>query len=214
MTTTSDLIETLVDGAEPVARRHVEGRLAAGAGAGVLVSVALMIPLLGLRPDLAAAAATASFWVKFAYTFLLALFLGGAVERLSRPGASAVRPVHGAVWVLLGVTLLALAQLLMSPPEARVGLAMGSSASKCPWLIIAFSLPPLIGSIWAVRGLAPTRLVPAGFAAGLLAGALGALVYSFHCDEFAMPFLAIWYTLGIAAVGAIGTLVARPLLRW
>src|SRR5436305_1310905 len=47
-----------------------------------------------------------------------------------------------------------------------------------------------------------------------LAGAAGALVYSFHCDEFAVPFLAIWYTLGIALAGGLGAGAAKLVLRW
>ena len=50
--------------------------------------------------------------------------------------------------------------------------------------------------------------------AGLLAGAFGAWIYAFHCDESAAPFVIIWYTLGIAAIGALGGLLGRTLLRW
>jgi hypothetical protein len=47
-----------------------------------------------------------------------------------------------------------------------------------------------------------------------LAGAAGAWVYAFHCDESAAPFVAIWYTLGIALVGALGGMLGQWLLRW
>ena len=46
------------------------------------------------------------------------------------------------------------------------------------------------------------------------AGAAGAFVYCFHCTEEAAPFIAVWYTLGIAVVTAIGALLGRSLLRW
>jgi hypothetical protein len=48
----------------------------------------------------------------------------------------------------------------------------------------------------------------------LLAGAVGAWIYAFHCNESAAPFVAIWYTLGMAAVGASGGLLGKWLLRW
>ncbi len=54
----------------------------------------------------------------------------------------------------------------------------------------------------------------AGAVAGVLAGAIGTFVYAFHCNESAMPFVAIWYTLGIAAVGVLGALLGRVTLRW
>ena len=64
---------------------------------------------------------------------------------------------------------------------------------------------------------APRRANQAGLgraAVGLAAGALGAWVYSFHCTEGGLPFLALWYSLGIAAVTAAGALAGRVLLRW
>jgi hypothetical protein len=65
-----------------------------------------------------------------------------------------------------------------------------------------------------MRQLAPTRPILAGGCAGLLAGAAGAWVYAFHCNESAAPFMAIWYTLGIAAAGLLGAATGRWVLRW
>ena len=49
---------------------------------------------------------------------------------------------------------------------------------------------------------------------GLLAGALGALVYALHCPEMATPFLAVWYLAGIAIPTALGAVLGPLLLRW
>ena len=65
-----------------------------------------------------------------------------------------------------------------------------------------------------MKGLAPTRLALAGAAAGLLAGAGGALIYALHCPEMAAPFLAIWYLLGMLIPTAVGALLGPRLLRW
>jgi hypothetical protein len=54
----------------------------------------------------------------------------------------------------------------------------------------------------------------AGFAAGLVAGGLGAAVYSFYCGETSMMFMAVWYSLGIFMLAAIGAVLGRLLLRW
>jgi hypothetical protein len=91
---------------------------------------------------------------------------------------------------------------------------MGSSADVCPWRICMLGLPVLAGAVWAVRGLAPTRLTLAGLAAGGAAGGIAALIYGFHCPETAAPFVAVWYTLGMAAVAALGGLLGARLLRW
>ena len=54
----------------------------------------------------------------------------------------------------------------------------------------------------------------AGAGAGLFAGALGAFVYAFYCTEVAAPFIAVWYTLGIALTSLLGGILGRWALRW
>ena len=81
-------------------------------------------------------------------------------------------------------------------------------------IILALSLPALIAMIWALRGLAPTRLHLTGLAAGLLAGAVGAAAYALSCEEQSIAFIAAWYSLGIALSGALGGALGGRLLRW
>ena len=103
----------------------------------------------------------------------------------------------------------------MSAPGADMpDLVMGRSSRVCACLVTLTALPTLAATFWALRKLAPTRLTLAGAGAGLFAGAAGAFVYCFHCTEEAAPFIAVWYTLGIALVTALGALLGRPLLRW
>jgi hypothetical protein len=75
-------------------------------------------------------------------------------------------------------------------------------------------VPAFVAVLWAMKGLAPTRLRLAGAGAGLLAGALGALVYTLHCPELAAPFLGVWYVLGILIPAAFGAVVGPRVLRW
>ena len=72
----------------------------------------------------------------------------------------------------------------------------------------------LATALSALRGLAPVRPRTAGFAAGLFAGALGALGYSLACPELAASFVAVWYTLGIGLVALAGAALAPFVLRW
>ena len=214
MAETQTLIDGLVSDLRPVRRDAVALRLGLGLGAGLIASALFMLFGMGLRADLDQAVAARFFWIKFAYTILFALLGALAVERLARPAGEARSPATGMAAVFAAIVLLALAQYAAAPPDARVALFFGSTANRCPFIIVALSLPMLAGTFWAVRGLAPTRLVPAGAAAGLMAGGAGAWIYSFYCGENAMPFVAIWYTLGIAAVGALGALLGRTMLRW
>ena len=78
----------------------------------------------------------------------------------------------------------------------------------------AIALPPFVAAMWAMRGMAPTRLVLSGAAAGLLAGAIGAAVYALYCPEMEPVFLGIWYLLGMLVPAAIGAALGRWILRW
>jgi len=211
---TDDLIQSLAADLKPVGRGAASRRIALGLGLGAAVSVVLMVLWIGVRPDLAQALKTSMFWMKFAYAGLAALLLALATSRLSRPGARLGGLVVAVAlpFVLMGT--MAGIRLAMAARDAWHGLIMGASAHNCPWCIFIIGLPLLAGAIWAVRGLAPTRPTLAGLMAGGAAGALATLIYSFHCDETAAPFVAIWYTLGMALVATLGAAVGGRLLRW
>jgi hypothetical protein len=211
---TDDLIQSLTAGLKPAPRGLAARRLAIGLGAGAVVSIAVMVPWIGLRPDLAHALTTPMFWIKFAYAAAAGLLLAVATSRLSRPGArlGGLAAAIALPFVLMGG--MGAMRLAMAAREAWTGLLMGSSADVCPWRIFVIGLPLLAGAIWAVRGLAPTRLTLAGLMAGGAAGSLAALIYGFHCPETAAPFVAVWYTLGMVAVAALGGVLGARLLRW
>ena len=211
---TDDLIAALSTGVEPVPSRAVGSRLALGLGLGAVISAAIMVLWLGVRADLMPAMMTGPFWMKFAYALVVAVFGFGLIDRLARPDGEG--GVFGPLILApLGVMIaLAAYQLVGEPRDVRMHLMMGVSYQVCARNIVILSLPIFAGLFWGLRALAPTRLTLAGAAAGLLAGAAGTLIYAFHCTESAAPFVAIWYTLGIAATGLIGALLGRLLLRW
>jgi hypothetical protein len=211
---TDDLIDSLVSELQPVTRFSAVRTVMLALGSGVLVATVVMVAGLGVRADLAAAMGTAAHWIKLLYTLALGLCAATAMNRLGRPGGAAPLAWAAAAAAVATVVGLAALQLAEAPSEAHRPLVMGASADKCPWLILVLSLPIFAGAVWAMRRLAPTRLTVAGLAAGLASGGLGACVYAFHCDETAIPFLALWYTLGIAAVGAFGAATGRLLMRW
>ena len=211
---TDELISRLVDDLRPVGAGTVARRLAQGLIPSMTISAALVAALLGPRPDLVQAAGTTMFWIKLAYSLALALLALWVALALARPvGRARVRALWLASPVVL-ILLLAAWSLMVAPPEARTSMIMGGSAALCPWLIVGFALPPLAGLIWAMRGLAPTRPRQAGGAIGLAAGAISAFIYAVHCNETAVAFLAIWYSLGILASGLLGAILGPRLLRW
>jgi hypothetical protein len=211
---TDDLIESLALDLRPVRRFTVARGLLAAAIVALVVSSVLMLTLLGPRPDMSYAMGTAIFWIKFFYALSIGLAGTYAVSRLARPGVPARRPIGIAAGIVIVLVVLAAIELGLASPEARRAMMMGSSALLCPVYIFGLSLPFLVANIALLRRLAPTSLTLTGFAAGLMAGGLGATIYGFHCTEEAMPFLAIWYTLGIAMVAALGAAIGRWALRW
>ena len=213
--TMDDLRARLVEDLSPTPPHYVVRRLLAGAGGGAAVSLVLVAILMGYRPDMATAALTPMFWWKLIYVLALAVVAVWSADRFARPGGA--EGWKRGIWAIVPLTLalgLAAWQLLSTPAVDRPGMIMGGSARVCPWCIVAYAVPPMIGLVWAVRGLAPTRLGQAGLMIGLAGGGLGAAAYALHCTESAAPFLAIWYTLGIAIAAAIGGILGPFILQW
>lgn len=211
---TDELITMLARGADPVAPGAVRYRYSAALGWGAFGATLMMAILLGVRADLAQAAWLPMFWVKLA--FPATLFAGAllAVLRLSRPGVPLQKVPSAVAAPVLAMWLLAAVVLLGAAPGERDALILGDSAASCPFTIAFLSLPLFGAALWAMRGLAPTRLVLAGAAAGLLSGAGGALAYALYCPEMAAPFIGIWYLLGMLIPAVVGALLGPRLLRW
>jgi hypothetical protein len=210
---TNDLIAALSDNLPPVPSRAGLAPLVWGLGAGMLVSAALMVVWLGLRPDLAEAMRTPPFWMKFGYTLAFAALAFWATLRLAHPGAPARTAMRAMLLPVTAMAALGLLELALSRTDSTQ-LFYGSSHQVCPQRIFVVSLPIFLGALWGLRRLAPTRLALTGAIAGLLAGAAGAWIYAFHCGESGALFVSVWYTLGIASVGVLGALLGRLVLRW
>lgn len=211
---TDDLIASLSADLPKVRPGAAARRVALGLGLGAVGSIVVMLVWLGPRPDIADAVATPMFWMKFGYAAITGLILAALLTRLAKPAARpGVLAAIAAVPFAL-VAAMALMRYAQAPPEAHRAMLMGQTSMICPWRIVAIGLPLLAGAVWAVRGLAPTRLWAAGLVAGGCAGALGAAVYAMACDETSAPFLAIWYTLGMVLAAALGAVAGSRLLRW
>ena len=210
---TDDLIAHLSVGLEPVKAGSLTRQLMGALAIGIAVSTAVMLLILGLRPDFASAMISFGMWMKLVYTFAIAAFGFWLVERAGRPGTDMQRPTMMLTLPALAIVLLACLQMAQ-PGADMYGLVMGHSADVCARNIVMVAIPTLLASFWGLRRLAPTRLGLAGAGAGLFAGAAGAFVYAFHCTEAAAPFVAVWYSLGIALTAGIGAFMGRWALRW
>ncbi len=211
---TDKLVELLATGANAVEPDATARRYALALGWGAFGAVLLMAILLGVRPDIHEAAWLPMFWIKLA--FPASVVVGGlfAATRLSRPGVRLGRVPGALVAPVLAIWLLSAFALVRAAQPEREELIFGGTWQSCPFSIAMLSVPVLVAVLWAMKGLAPTRLALAGAAAGLLAGAIGALVYALHCPEMAAPFLGIWYVAGMLIPAAAGALLGPRLLRW
>lgn len=211
---TEELIEALAMETPAQPASAVARRLAAAAASGALAAFVILVPWLGFRPDLAKAAGGGFFWIKLAYPLVLAIAGAALADRYGRPGATA-----GWRWALVAAPILVLAALAVAASTGenraqRMAAMMGDSWRVCAFHVLVLAVPTFAAVVWAFRRFAPTRPRLAGFAAGLMAGGVGATVYCLACAEAAPQFVIVWYTLGVFGCAAIGAVLGPRLLRW
>lgn len=211
---TDELLRLLAADTQAVPRHAAEKRFALALLAGLGVALLWTVWGLGVRPDLFEVVGSGPFWSKLLMPALVSALGAALLWRLAHPG---MRPGALAWAVLLPVALLwlwAAWVLWQAAPAQRLDLLLGQTWRVCSLNIVLTALPLGLGLFWALRGLAPTQPGWSGAAAGWLAGALAALVYSLHCAEMAAPFLAVWYVLGMAACAGLGAALGARSLRW
>jgi hypothetical protein len=211
---TDELIAALARGSDAVDPRLPLRRLLWASLAGVAAAIPIMLWRLGINPDLAADARMPMFWVKWGFVGLLLAASAMLVGRVARPGQPWQRAALAVLAPPLALWALAAAVLVAAPASGRAEVILGSSWDSCPYNIVLLSLPSFVLLFAVVRTLAPTRLRLAGAATGLLAGTLGTSVYLLHCPEYAAPFLATWYLLGMTIPALAGALIGPRVLRW
>lgn len=211
---TDELVTLLATGAEAVDPHAPVRRLALAVGAGVLVAAVVMAGWLGVRASLVQDAALPMLWIKFAFVAWLAVGGWIAAMRLARPGATLAGVPVALIAPVLAMWVLAAVALSGAEAPQRAELFFGQTWNTCPLNIAVLSVPVFAAALWGMKGFAPTRPALAGAAAGLLAGAAGAVVYTFHCPELAAPFLGTWYVLGMLIPTALGAVIGPLVLRW
>jgi len=211
---TEALIAMLARGNPGVAPRAVDRRLGATVAAGLTLALVAVLAALGPRADIAAAAQLPMFWAKLVVPLALGGLSFASARRLASPGRRAGPSAALAVALLAMLWAVAALDLASAPAATRPALILGASALPCVALIALLSLPLLAALFVALRSLAPTRLPAAGAAAGALAGGIAAAAYALHCTEMTLPFMAVWYVLGMAIPTVFGTLLAPRWLRW
>ncbi|AYD03442.1 DUF1109 domain-containing protein [Neorhizobium sp. NCHU2750] len=213
---TDDLIRSMAMEAGDRARERGKARtptlrqaLAAGLVLALICSLATVILLSGPRPDLSNVATTWTFQFK---VVAMTLAAGGAslmVRNAVIPGIAGKRLLP-----LLPAALFMLAGAGFDRSGLSLGGAHASSVTSCMGVIVIAALPALAVIFAAMRRGIPTRPRLAGTLAGILAGSLGGLAYTIACINDGAAFVALWYTLAIALVTAIGAIAGPRVLAW
>jgi hypothetical protein len=211
---TETLISLLAQQDQGVTRRTIHRRHL-GLGLGMVLAAIMMFVLFGLNPYLLKDATTQpTFWLKVFFPLSLALLGWTLFSRIGTPGAPLKFWSYMAALPWLAVALLAAWVLMQTPAAQRSSFIFGNTWHICSISIAVLSAPVFVAMLWAMRSLAPTQLGWAGATSGLLAGAVGASIYALHCPELAVPFVAIWYGLGMVLWAVVGALLGPRLLRW
>jgi hypothetical protein len=211
---TDDLIARLARGAGAVEPNAVARRYGTAIGWGGFAATLVMALFLGVRPDLRSAALLPMFWVKLVFPGALFAIALALAARLARPAMPLGIVARVLVIPLIVVWAMAAVELIGAPQADRAALLLGQSWNVCPFYITLLSAPIFVGAFWAMKRLAPTQLVRAGAACGLVAGGLGACIYALHCDEMSAAFLGTWYVIGMLIPTIAGAALGPKLLRW
>jgi len=179
----------------------------------ILVTGSVFLMVLGVRPDLTSAITSPVTVWKWLLPFVLALSGMSLALALSRPES---RPRK--TWVVIAVVATLAAGLfatsaLMQPSAQWIAAIEGKTLVLCVTSITGIGLSGLLGGLVILRRGATTRPGLSGFALGLGSGAAATLLYAMHCGSNEPMFFVTWYGSSILAVGLIGAISGRKVLR-
>jgi len=212
---TLELVSMLATGNPREVSDTLEKRFGLALLSGLIGASVLLLMLYGIRGDMPQMLRTPLFWIKLAFPLAILISAQGITARLARPGV-----LVGLKRILLlaapvaAIWLASIVYLLLAPSSLRLALVLGSTWQVCSLNIVLLALPTFFSMLWAMRGLAPTRLALAGASFGLVAGAQGLMVYILYCTEMTMPFWGVWYIIGMLLPTIMGALLGPRLLRW
>lgn len=212
--TTDDMIDALVAEARQAPRPRPPAFLPALVLAIAAAAAVFAVVPGGFRPDIAAAAGSIRFLMKFAVTLSLAGAAFAVLREAVYPegvGAARLRILALPAAVMLACVGF---ELLSLPAAEIMPSLLGRNGLGCLVDVPLIGLGPLALLILVLRRAAPARPAVAGLAAGLLAGAIAATTYATYCPDDSPLFVAFWYALAIAGLAALGAATGHLLARW
>ena len=211
---TEDLVRVLSTNHEPVKSGRLRNALAAALVIGGVAALCLMLATVGPRPDIATGAHLSFLAFKLAFTVSVVAIGAVFLLRSMFPGRPESRKFVVIFLPLAAIAVIGVTALLLTDMRDWGGMLIGTGWAACLICIPFFAVIPFGALVWALRKGAPTHLRRTGAAVGLVAGALGAAAYAFHCPDDSLPFVAIWYGGPVVALAIVGAILGHRLLRW
>jgi hypothetical protein len=176
----------------------------------LLAAVAVMLITIDVRSDLLSASINPYFIGKIIFCLFIAMASILILYTALQPGG---RPL----WFLLVVPLALLTgaaiwNLISTPIDHWVDLIFNPRARFCVLYISMLAIPTFIIMAYAVRLFQPQNARKVGALVGLVAGAIGAFAYSFHCVNDYPIFLLLSYVPSVALISWIGSKIGPVLV--
>ena len=211
---TDQLIDLLSTNVEPVKRGHLRKTLVFALLIGGVAAFCVMLTTVGLRSQASDKLDPGYLILKLLFTISLVGLGAMLLTRLMRPGQSGQKQSRLVVLPFLLIAGAGIIALVFGEPMAWGRMLFGMHWVTCLLCIPLFAVLPFAALVWALRRGAPTNLTQTGAIAGLVAGALGATAYAFHCPDDSVQYIAVWYGTLVAFCGVIGAILGPRLLRW
>ena len=209
---TDQLIEILSANVEPVKSERLRKGLAFALLVGGVGAFCMMLGTVGLRPN--GSPDLEYLALRLAFTISLITIAAILLSRLVRPGQRAGKLLTLTFLPFLVIVAAGALAIGLERPMAWGRMLFGMNWMTCLLCIPLFAVVPFVALIWFLRSGAPTNLKLSGAIVGLIAGALGATAYAFHCPDDSVPFIAFWYVSMIGLCSLVGALLGPKLLRW
>jgi len=213
--TTDEVVSTLIRNLKPVSPLPAPGVRMWAWGAIVAVAGSLVAVILGLRPDLAHAAATLNFQAHTVFLVSATALAGDAALVLAIPGeqlsrARQLAPIAAAgcwvTWLLMELAAAA----SRSPAAWSIDFGWGCVAKA----VTIAALPAAALLLMVGRG-APVEVRHAVTFAALAAAGVGALGVEFTCPKTDVMHLLIWHAGPMVALPVVAAVAGTPLfLLW
>ncbi|RDJ25194.1 DUF1109 family protein [Bosea caraganae] len=211
---TDDLISLMTASHQKVDTGGLRRATWLAALAALAVTAGLVLVTLGARHDFASAWMTLPVLAKAALGASVAVVALGVFQSSLRPGLKRGHLLWLAAVPLALVVGWALATLAQAPAGQWSALVFGRYWLACLIAVPLYAICPFVALLVLARRGAPVDGRLTGFSAGIASAGLATVAYSLHCPDDAVPFLASWYPLAMAAVAGFGALVFPRFVRW